>query len=98
MAGLDPAIHGRRIRRRVKPEGDEWRLSVSDAALSMVLIWGGVGALLGLMAYRFARGAWSLEDEDIPAVSSLHRVLAWLAVLAAAAGLVLFVRDWHGMG
>lgn len=71
---------------------------MSDAALSMALMWGGVGALLGLIAYRFARGAWSLEDADIPAISSVQRVLAVLALAVTIAGLVLFIRDWHGVG
>ncbi|EME71453.1 hypothetical protein H261_03553 [Paramagnetospirillum caucaseum] len=67
-------------------------------AIAIALLWVGVLALLGLMLHRFVRGAWSLEDDDIPAVSPGQKLLAGLALAAAAAGLGLFVWSWHGMG
>lgn len=71
---------------------------MSWGAIAVTLMWVGVLALLGLMLHRFVRGAWSLEDDDIPAISPHQKVVAGLALTAAAAGLGLFVWSWYGMG
>lgn len=71
---------------------------MTPRAIAIALIWVGVLALLGLLVHRFVRGAWSLEDDDIPAISPQQKLLAGLALAAAAAGLGLFVRSWYGMG
>jgi hypothetical protein len=51
-----------------------------------------------LLLHRFSRGAWSLEDDDIPAVSLWQKLVAALALTATAAGLGLFVWSWNGVG
>ena len=71
---------------------------MSSGAIAVTLMWVGVLALLGLMLHRFVRGAWSLEDDDVPAISPFQKLLAGLALTAAAAGLALFVWSWNGMG
>lgn len=68
------------------------------SAVAVVLIWGGVLALLGILLFRFSRGAWSLEDGDIPVITGPQKVLAALALAATAAGIGLFVWSWNGMG
>jgi Fe-S cluster assembly ATPase SufC len=65
---------------------------MSAGTVASLLLWGGVALLLGLLAYRFRQGAWSLEDEDIPAVSPAQRWLAGLALLLSALGAVAMVR------
>lgn len=70
---------------------------MSLRAVAVTLVWVGTGALLWLLLRRFARGSWSLEDEDVPVVSFRQKVIAALALLAAAAGLILFIWSWYGM-
>lgn len=66
----------------------------------MALVWGGALLLLGLLLHRFRRGAWSLEDDDIPAAGIGQKLVAGLGVAAAVAGAALFVWSWlgHGVG
>ena len=59
--------------------------------LGLVLIWVGTGGALGLLLYRFVRGAWSLEDEDVPPVSPWHKGFAALAFATAAGGVGLVI-------
>ncbi|TAN72364.1 MAG: hypothetical protein EPN20_03745 [Magnetospirillum sp.] len=60
-------------------------------ALGIALIWAGVAMLAGLLLRRFGRGAWSLEDEDVPPVSSGHKAWAVLALAIAAGGIGLVI-------
>ncbi|MDO8606338.1 MAG: hypothetical protein Q7R40_07375 [Phaeospirillum sp.] len=60
-------------------------------ALGIALIWVGVVILAGLLARRFLRGAWSLEDEDVPPVSPWHKGFAALAFATAAGGVGLVI-------
>lgn len=71
---------------------------MTPRAIAVALIWAGVLVLLGLLLYRFTRGAWSLEDEDIPVISIWQKLVAAFALTATAAGLGLFVWSWNGMG
>jgi hypothetical protein len=71
---------------------------MSLGAIAVTLMWVGVLALLGLMLHRFIRGAWSLEDDDVPAISPYQKLVAGLALTSTAAGLGLFVWSWYGMG
>ncbi|CUW40143.1 protein of unknown function [Magnetospirillum sp. XM-1] len=71
---------------------------MSLRAIAIALMWVGVVALLGLMVHRFTRGAWSLEDDDIPVISTGQKLLAALALGLTAAGVALFVWSWNGMG
>lgn len=67
-------------------------------AVAVVLIWGGVLTLLGVLVFRFARGAWSLEDDDVPVITGPQKVMVAVALAAAVAGVVLFIRSWNGVG
>lgn len=71
---------------------------MSPRAIAITLMWVGAVALLGLLVHRFSRGAWSLEDEDVPAISLRQKLLAALALGLAAGGVALFVWSWNGMG
>jgi hypothetical protein len=71
---------------------------MTPRAIAVTLIWVGVLVLLGLLLHRFARGAWSLEDDDIPVISLWQKLVAAFALTAAAAGLGLFVWSWNGVG
>ncbi len=68
--------------------------------LAMALVWSGALLLAGVLLHRFRRGAWSLEDEDIPPAGPLQKLAAGLAMAAAAAGIGLFIWSYldHGMG
>ncbi|OAN50817.1 hypothetical protein A6A04_17100 [Paramagnetospirillum marisnigri] len=68
--------------------------------LAMALVWGGAALLLAVLIHRFRRGAWSLEDEDVPHASLGQRLLFALALLLAAAGTALFIWSYlgHGVG
>lgn len=70
---------------------------MSLRAVAVTLVWVGTGALLWLLLRRFARGSWSLEDDDVPAVSPRQKVVAALGLTAAAAGVILFVWSWYGV-
>ena len=67
-------------------------------AVAVVLIWGGGLTLLGVLVFRFARGAWSLEDDDVPVITGPQKVMVAVALAAAVAGVVLFIRSWNGVG
>jgi hypothetical protein len=71
---------------------------MTPRVVAVILIWGGVLALLGVLVFRFARGAWSLEDGDVPAITGPQKALAGLALAAAVAGVGLFVWSWNGVG
>ncbi|BAE51064.1 hypothetical protein [Paramagnetospirillum magneticum] len=71
---------------------------MSPRAIAIALIWVGVLVLLGLLAHRFTRGAWSLEDDDVPVISPRQKLLAALALAATTGGLGLFVWSWNGVG
>ncbi|ARJ65600.1 hypothetical protein WV31_07985 [Magnetospirillum sp. ME-1] len=71
---------------------------MSPRAIAIALMWVGALVLLGLLVHRFARGAWSLEDEDVPAISARQKLLSALALAAATGGVALFVWSWNGMG
>lgn len=62
-------------------------------ALGITLIWAGVVMLAGLLLRRFMRGAWSLEDEDVPRVTPWQKGFAILAVAATIGGLGLVIRS-----
>ena len=64
-------------------------------AIAVALIWAGAALLLGLLLFRFVRGSWSLEDDDVPAVTWRQKALAAAALAAALAGTGLFVWDWY---
>lgn len=70
---------------------------MSPRAIAITLMWVGAVVLLGLLIHRFTRGAWSLEDDDIPAISARQKLLAALALASTAGGVALFVWSWHGM-
>ncbi len=59
--------------------------------LGLVLIWAGAGGALGLLLHRFIRGAWSLEDEEIPAVTRHQQLIVLGALVSAIAGTLLMV-------
>ena len=67
---------------------------MTPRGIAITLIWAGVLLLLGLLAFRFVRGSWSLEDEDVPAVTWKQKALAAAALAATAAGTGLFIWDW----
>ncbi|WP_041041096.1 hypothetical protein [Paramagnetospirillum magnetotacticum] len=71
---------------------------MSLRAIAIILIWVGVLALLGVLVHRFTRGAWSLEDDDIPVISPRQKLAAALALATTTAGLGLFIWSWYGMG
>ncbi|MBI3446487.1 MAG: hypothetical protein HY055_14300 [Magnetospirillum sp.] len=72
---------------------------MTPRAIAITLIWVGALVLLGLLLHRFTRGAWSLEDEDIPTITLRQKLLAGLALAAACGGIGLFVWSWqHGLG
>jgi hypothetical protein len=71
---------------------------MSLRAMAVALIWVGVVALLVLLVHRFTRGAWSLEDDDVPAISPRQKLLAALSLAATTGGLGLFIWSWYGMG
>ena len=60
-------------------------------ALGLVLIWAGAGVALGLLLHRFIRGAWSLEDEEIPAVTRRQQIIGLGALVSAITGTLLMV-------
>jgi hypothetical protein len=66
--------------------------------LAMALVWAGALLLAGLLLYRFRRGAWSLEDEDIPPPSPAQKLCALAGMLTALAGIVLFIWSYVGDG
>jgi len=67
---------------------------MTPRAVAITLIWLGTVGLLGVLVYRLRRGAWSLEDEDIPPATGLQRLGAALALAVTAAGIALFIWDW----
>lgn len=72
---------------------------MTPRGIAITLIWLGALVLLGVLLHRFLRGAWSLEDEDIPAITLGQKLLAGLALAAACLGAGLFVWSWqHGLG
>lgn len=73
---------------------------MTPRGIAIALIWVGTLLLLGMLLYRFRLGAWSLEDEDIPPPSLTHRLIAGGGLLAATAGVGLFVWSYfdHGVG
>ncbi len=66
--------------------------------LAMALVWSGALLLAGLLLYRFRRGAWSLEDAEIPSAGPGQKLAAGLAMAAAAAGIGLFIWSYAGDG
>ena len=60
-------------------------------AVGITLIWIGVVLLAGLLARRFLRGAWSLEDEDVPPVSFWQKGFAALALATTIGGIGLVI-------
>ena len=64
-------------------------------ALGITLIWVGVVLLAGLLLRRFRRGAWSLEDDDVPPVDVWHKVMAILALTATMGGIGLVIRSLY---
>jgi hypothetical protein len=64
---------------------------VTIRAIGIALIWAGVVMLAGLLVQRFRRGAWSLEDEDIPPVALGQKVFAGLAMAATTGGTGLVI-------
>jgi hypothetical protein len=67
---------------------------MSPRDLGITLIWAGAAVVLALLLYRLGRGAWSLEDDEVPPVSILQKVGGALALIAAIIGTVLFVRGF----
>ena len=60
-------------------------------AMGIALIWAGVVMLAGLLILRFRRGAWSLEDEEIPPVPLGQKVFAALAMAVTTGGTGLVI-------
>ena len=60
-------------------------------AMGIALIWAGVVMLAGLLIQRFRRGAWSLEDDEIPPVALGQKLFAALAMAATASGTGLVI-------
>jgi hypothetical protein len=64
---------------------------VSLRSLGIVLIWVGVVMLAGLLVQRFRRGAWSLEDDEIPPVALGQKIFAGLAMAVTTGGTGLVI-------
>ncbi|WP_254432505.1 hypothetical protein [Magnetospirillum sp. SS-4] len=56
-----------------------------------MLVWAAVAVALGLLLHRFSRGAWSLEDDDIPPVTRIQKLLGLGILVAALGGTVVVV-------
>ncbi len=61
--------------------------------LGIALIWAAAVVAIILLLYRLRRGAWSLEDAEVPPVSILQKAVSVLVLAAAISGTVLFIRD-----
>ena len=71
---------------------------MTPRGIAIALIWLGALMLLGMLVYRFTRGAWSLEDEEIPAITLRQKLLAGFALSVTGGGVGLFVWSWYGLG
>lgn len=67
---------------------------MTPRGIGIALIWSGAVLLLGVLLYRLARGAWSLDDADIPPATWPQRLSAGAALVITALGIGLFVWDY----
>ncbi|CAA7623647.1 conserved hypothetical protein [Candidatus Terasakiella magnetica] len=60
----------------------------------IALIWLGMAVLLGLLIHRFRRGAWSLDDDQIPVTTARQQGVFAAALTLTVLGTGLVIWDF----
>ncbi len=67
---------------------------MTPRGFAITLVWLGAALLLGLLLFRLVGGAWSLDDDEVPPVSSRQKALAVVALIVTVLGTAIFIWDW----